>query len=783
MKTRTRLIILARLELVLTVLAMLGTLPMGLALETFSVEGKRDGMDCAAGSCSGGFTLASADPTGIDNGDVAWGDYDDDGDLDILLAGDTGSVRVTEVWRNDGGGTFTLASTDPTGVYGGDVAWGDYDDDGDLDILLAGDTSSARIAEVWRNDGGGSFTLASNAPTGVSSGGVAWGDYDDDGDLDILLAGDTGVFIVTEVWRNDGGGTFTLASTDPTGVYSGDVAWGDYDDDGDLDILLAGRTDSVTCVTEVWRNDGGDTFTKTSAYFTGVCYASVAWGGYDDDGDLDILLAGQASGIRVTEVWRNDGGDTFTLASTDPTGFYAGDVAWADYDDDGDLDILLAGHTGSGGLVTEVWRNDGSDTFTLVSSDLTGVFLSSVAWGDYDDDGDLDILLAGDAGSENITEVWRNETCRCSGSTFTQTNIALTGVDNSSVAWGDYDDDGDLDILLAGYTGSAYVTQVWRNDGGGTFTQASVALTGIRLGSVAWGDYDHDGDLDILLAGATGSTTRTTEVWRNNDNGTFTQISTAPTGVSGGGAVWGDYDDDNDLDILLTGHTGTAGVTEVWRNDGGTFVQTSIPLTGISNSSVAWGDYDDDGDLDILLAGYTGSATRVAEVWRNDEGTTFVQVSAVPTGVSNSSVAWGDYDDDGDLDILLAGITGSTRVAEVWRNDGSGTFTQASVDPTGVSDGSVVWGDYDDDGDLDILLTGSTGSVRVTEIWENDGGIFTLAIDQLTGVSNSDVAWGDYDDDGDLDILLTGSTGSARVTEVWRSECFQVFLPLTLQDS
>jgi hypothetical protein len=146
-------------------------------------------------------------------------------------------------------------------------------------------------------------------------------------------------------------------------------------------------------------------------------------------------------------------------------------------------------------------------------------------------------------------------------------------------------------------------------------------------------------------------------------------------------------------------------------------------------------------------------------------------------------VAWGDYDDDGDLDILLAGRMGSVRVTEVWRNDGSDTFTQASTDPTGVGDGSVVWGDYDDDGDLDILLTGLTGSVRVTEIWKNDGGTFTLAIDQLTGVSNSSVAWGDYDDDGDLDILLTGTTGSARVTEVWRSECFQVFLPLVIRDS
>jgi predicted nucleotidyltransferase len=122
-------------------------------------------------------------------------------------------------------------------------------------------------------------------------------------------------------------------------------------------------------------------------------------------------------------------------------------------------------------------------------------------------------------------------------------------------------------------------------------------------------------------------------------------------------------------------------------------------------------------------------------------------------------------------------------VTEVWRNDGVYTFTLASSAPTGVSDGSVAWGDHDDDGDLDILLTGYTGSTRVTEVWRNDGSAtFTQAGVDLTGVSNSSVAWGDYDDDGDLDILLAGSTGSARVTEIWRNECFQVYLPLVLRN-
>ena len=84
---------------------------------------------------------------------------------------------------------------------------------------------------------------------------------------------------------------------------------------------------------------------------------------------------------------------------------------------------------------------------------------------------------------------------------------------------------------------------------------------------------------------------------------------------------------------------------------------------------MAWGDYDNDGDLDILLTGDHGSGGRVAKVYRNDGGGTFTDIGAGLTGVYDSSVAWGDYDNDGDLDILLTGYSGSGKVAKVYRND------------------------------------------------------------------------------------------------------------------
>ena len=147
-------------------------------------------------------------------------------------------------------------------------------------------------------------------------------------------------------------------------------------------------------------------------------------------------------------------------------------------------------------------------------------------------------------------------------------------------------------------------------------------------------------------------------------------------------------------------------------------------MAGLVGGSVAWGDYDNDGDLDILLTGADTLTSRVSKIYRNDGGI-FTDIGASLIDLRNSSAAWGDYDNDGDLDILLTGYTGPqvgvTFFSKIYRNDG-GTFTDTGISLTGVANGSVAWGDYDNDGDLDILLTGSANGQYVSKIYRNDGG-------------------------------------------------------------
>lgn len=395
--------------------------------------------------------------------------------------------------------------------------------------------SDAQI--IYRLDLSSLFQDSKVALPALNSPTAAWGDYDNDGDLDFVIAGRTIGAPTSRIYRNDGDGAFTDIHATLMGVYDGSATWGDADNDGYLDLLLTGCIvdDCSAWTARLYHNNGNGSFTNLEGALPAIIGSAAAWGDYDNDGDLDILLAGYKGGGSgldnppwTTQVMQNDGHGVFMgLAGLAPV--YGGMAAWADYDNDGDLDLLLAGcrdYTCSLYTETFLYRFDGDGAFTVVG-DFVPAHSGSVDWGDYDSDGDLDILLSGStgwaAGAGSFTKVYRND----GQDAFTDIQAALTGVVGGSATWGDYDNDGDLDILMTGDAGlwpEPGVTRVYRNDGSGDFADLEEPLLPNSDGSAAWGDYDSDGDLDILLAGD-----GVARIYRNNT----TPANTRPTAPSG----------------------------------------------------------------------------------------------------------------------------------------------------------------------------------------------------------------------------------------------------------
>ena len=408
-------------------------------------------------------------------------------------------------------------------------------------------------------------------PEDVGSG-AAFADYNNDGHIDLYVVNNPGPLHakVTDaspgnvLYRNNGDGTFTDV-TEEAGVgdrgYGMGCVFGDYDNDGDLDLYVTNYGQNV-----LYRNNGDATFTDV-AEKAGVgdtrWGTGAVFGDYDNDGDLDLYVPnyiehdldklaeaqkmstqyGQSVPRKLNPhsfepqdnvLYRNNGDGTFTDVtaelSVESPGGRSLQAIFADFDLDGDLELYVANDLSPNFL----YRNNGDGTFTDVSdaswaADFRGSM--GLATGDYDGDGDLDLFMSHWIEQENAlySNMWKEEGAIGGKSSKVEGMQPIHLVDESYgaslgeeslkyVGWGtdlfDYDNDGDLDIFVANGHTFQYLDnydllipqkdQFFRYDGNGIFTDLSAA-TGIaalpyRVGrGVAFGDYDSDGDVDIFI--------------------------------------------------------------------------------------------------------------------------------------------------------------------------------------------------------------------------------------------------------------------------------------------
>ena len=356
-----------------------------------------------------------------------------------------------------------------------------------------------------------------------------------------------------------------------------------------------------------------------------------------------------------------------------------------------------------------------------------------------------------------------------------RTPVVLAGRPGRDAAVADIDDDGDLDLLLAGPDEVRIFPRGPSGFGAGPVLPRPSSPYAERYDGWAVGDADGDGAVDLLLLSEHGTDRH---LYRNNGSGGFTDASSVaglgPFTGQGNAAYWVDLDTDGDLDLYVS-RGSLAGslplADRLYVNDGlGRFVPRRL-ATGDATveKTVLWGDLDGDDDLDAVIPAYHAAEARL---YRNDGGALVDATSASGLRIATPEVKAGavvDLDRDGDLDLVLAG-----HRLEIHRNDGFGhggrLVHAASVD-SGISDARAVFchtGDLDHDGLPELLVHWRGVGIASTKLLARDAGGRYRDVGEaarsaipLTGLGPLDGAvLADLDGDGDLDPLLTGPRGT-----------------------
>ncbi|MEE3040441.1 MAG: FG-GAP-like repeat-containing protein, partial [Candidatus Latescibacterota bacterium] len=789
-----------------------------------------------------------ADTDGDGDLDIAIAGWDENGDESLrIYTNNQGASESDRLLTLDLNQINDDGSASLTGVRYADMAWGDPDRDGDLDLVVTGmSAGGTSLTQLYANDRGRltQDEFNSEALLNVHNGDIAWADIDNDGDLDLSLSGenviaDGGLAAITEFYTNDPTGTLTLeqgidlGSDGVTGmsnqVKRGALSWSDFDGDGNLDLALSGRDAALNAVLKIFRNRPAGTLTEDGSFFLNRFQrvdGGAHWIDYDNDGDADLAVVGRTvlSNHQALVFENRDGELSGVSVEEDIEGLSGGPTVWGDYDGDGRADLLITGVDADGQRQSILYSSrvsaanrapEAPASLNEVTATSQRVLFSWSAGSDVEsanlsynvrigtEPGEQDILSAevplgpGNAGLKSDyvlgsflppdTYFWSVQTVdgglarseftaegRFTVEQFVSSDQRLRSLSNSSMAWSDFDGDGDDDLALMGTNRSGEArTLLYANEEGTLSLHTDAGLLGLTKGDVAWADIDGDGDLDLFSGGQIADDNREGIIYRVSGEGlgsTFDPAISFSPALDFSSAQFGDVDLDGDLDLVYAGQSDSVennqlvSLTTVWLNDGdGGYSQGFDGVEGVNNGDLELADLDGDGDLDLLLTGAATDGDPRTLLYRNDHPLDFIDTGAQIQALESSNLALGDVDRDGDLDLALGGLSASGLYAAMFTNDGGVLTQREDVALPGIIAGDFTWADYDNDQDLDLIVSGNNGATSLLQVFENtigqaapDSAFELLTLSNLSGVDFSAVSAADPDGDGDLDLISSG---------------------------
>jgi len=729
--------------------------------------------------------------------DVTTGDFNGDGKLDLAAVNLT--LNTVSVLLGNGDGTFQLPVQYPVGWQPSVVVVGDFNGDGKLDLAVSSFSATASacsnqcqsIVSILLGNGDGTFQPHVDFATGgLTPLGMAAGDLNGDGELDLVIANGQVPSNAVSVLLGNGDGTFQAPLNYSTDLSPLAVAVGDLNGDGKADLAVLNHDIGGTNVTvvSVFIGNGDGTFQHrvdydTSNGATGVVPNEVVIGDFRGNGMKDLAVS-SAYGV---DVLLGNGNGTFqefvtysTAGSLCGSAFTCeGGLAAGDFDGDGRDDIVAAVDEG---ITVDILFSNADGTFQapelyVATSVITPYGPFTLAAGDFNGDKKLDLVAPADAALAILLN-------NGSGG-FEVPRSYATGNDPENVVTADFNADGKLDLAIVNSLDST--VSILLGNGDGTFQTHVDYPTGAGAYSIVAADFNGDGKPDLAVGNGSG-----VSILLGKGDGTFQPHVDYSTGA--GQIAAGDFNGDGKLDLAVANGSGSGTVSILLGNGDGTFQpHVDYPAVAGANSPIA-ADFNGDGRLDLAVigAGTTAGNGTIAILLNRGDGTLLPPVTYSAGGVA-SRLAGGPFNQDGypDLAVVNGGETCvitkqgqqcsyGTGLA-VLLNNGDGTFQQPVTYPTLSYPENVVVADINRDGIPDVIVANGicTGAAcsgfSVSVFWGKGDGTFHPRLDYEVGFVPRGAAVGDFNGDmkpdlavtdsinNEVTVLLNNLTGSANV--------------------
>ncbi|MFZ0519084.1 MAG: FG-GAP-like repeat-containing protein [Acidobacteriaceae bacterium] len=707
---------------------------------------------------------------------VASADFNHDGYPDLVVANKTdtseGTTGSISVFLSNGSGGFAAPTKYPTCGGPTAVLAEDLDLTGLPDIVITCNTPTSNVIQVFLNLGNGTFNPVSDGVTNITLGtgkgpvAITSGDFNNDGHPDLAVADSLDGTITLFLSNPANDFTYYIVSTlSGFGMPNGIVA-GNFTQSGNVDLAV---TDGSTGAIHILTGDGTGSFTESSSATVGSDPTGIVAGDFNKDGAIDLAVLNSGSGTVSIMNGNNSGAYavTRTISVGPATGTGGLYLLALDINGDGNLD-LLTGNTTQNEVAVLMGRGNGN--FAAVQDYAVPNGPAYVAPIDFNRDGKPDLAVTQSTGA--TVSVLINNTLATptnGGLNFVAPHVPASGHGNmaDSVAVADFNHDGYPDIAVAYLQDNA--VRVLTGKGNGRFNTAVEYPVGNQPYSVAAGDLNNDGYADLVTVNTSlNARPGTISVLMNNGNGsgTFASAQTYNVGALPYQVAIGDLNGDGIPDLAVTNY-GDNTVSILYGQTGGGFVGGQTLATCTNPYGVAIGDTRHSGQNDIAVTCFQSAQM---EVFLNNSmmpyqpppaQASFQTPEIYTTDSEPTSLVMGDFNRDGNLDIVTGNATANN--VSFFAGNGSGGFASAANSFALNFPDSIAAGDVNGDGIPDLVTVAPNFNSVAILLGKGDG-TFAQRVEFAAGEQPWAVAVGDFNLDGKVDIVTANTVNRVNLT-------------------